>query len=466
MSEQQRTLLAKIYMPVLTFMGTLLRLKLHWQILIAITLAVFVGVLVDKQSTLFGIYILPIVLPVFDFAGEMFINALKMVIVPLIVSSIITSISGIGGTAGLGRMGGKTILYYMCTSLFAILIGLTVVNLIVPGVVDGEPIKDVLTSISQEQIDEAKMKVEGKKTNGIADIFLKMVPTNIVKAASDGQMLGLIIFSILFGFFITKISSKYAEAQVNLWQGVYEIMLKITDFILKFAPIGIFGLIASVVISFGDNPDGIERVTEALVKFTLTVLLALGFHMFVTLPLMLKFVARVNPLRHYKAMAPALLTAFSTASSSATLPVTLECVEQNAKVSKRTTSFVLPLGATINMDGTALYECVVAIFIFQVFGYELTFTQQFLIVFTALLTSIGVAGIPAASLIAIMIILKAVGLDDASASAGVALVLVVDRVLDMCRTSVNIFSDSCGAVIVGKSEGETAILADEEPAKT
>jgi len=176
---------------------------------------------------------------------------------------------------------------------------------------------------------------------------------------------------------------------------------------------------------------------------------------------MLKFLARVNPLRHFKAMAPALLTSFSTASSSATLPLTLECVEKNAKVSNRTSSFVLPLGATINMDGTALYECVVAIFIFQAFGYDLTFTQQFLIVFTALMTSIGVAGIPAASLVAIMVILQAVGMNEAQASAGLAMVLVVDRILDMCRTAVNVFSDSCGAVIIGKSEGETGILADE-----
>ena len=164
--------------------------------------------------------------------------------------------------------------------------------------------------------------------------------------------------------------------------------------------------------------------------------------------------------KHFKAMAAAILTAFSTASSSATLPVTLECVEKNAKVSNRTSSFVLPLGATVNMDGTALYECVVAIFIFQAFGFDLSFTQQFLIVVTALLTSIGVAGIPAASLVAIMIILKTVGLDEAQASAGLAVVLIVDRVLDMCRTSVNVFSDSCGAVIIGKTEGEEDILKD------
>ncbi|VAW92381.1 Proton/glutamate symporter @ Sodium/glutamate symporter [hydrothermal vent metagenome] len=435
------------------------KLQLHWQILIAIVLAVFVGYLSNPDTTIIGIHLLS----VFDFIGTMFMNALKMVIVPLIAASIITGIAGIGGSSGLGRMGGKTILYYMTTSLFAILVGLAVVNLIEPGIVDGEPIRDII-KVSDEQIEKAQSKVEGKEGGSIADIFLRMVPPNIVTAAAEGQMLGLIFFCILFGFFITKIPEAYAEAQYNFWQGAYEVMLKITDFIIMFAPIGIFGLIASVVIDL-DSAEDMERMGTALASFSFTVILALGIHMFLTMPLMLKFLARVNPLRHYKAMAPAMLTSFSTASSSATLPITLECVEKNAGVSKRTSSFVLPLGATINMDGTALYECVVAIFIFQAFGYDLTFTQQFLIVFTALMTSIGVAGIPAASLIAIMIILKAVGLDDASASAGLAMVLVVDRVLDMCRTSVNVFSDSCGAVIIGKSEGEEGILTGEEPAK-
>jgi Na+/H+-dicarboxylate symporter len=415
-----------------------------------------VGYFTNKDSSFLGIHLLS----AFDFLGSLFMNALKMIIVPLIVASIITGIAGIGGTHGLGRMGAKTILYYMITSLLAILVGLVLVNLIVPGIVDGEPIGDIIP-VSEEQVQEARDKVTGKESAGIADIFLRMVPPNIVSAAAEGQMLGLIFFSILFGFFITRIPDEYAEAQYTFWQGTYEVMLKITEFIIRFAPIGIFGLIASVVLGLDKQSDDVDRMFEALRNFTITVLLALAIHMFLTMPLLLKFLARVKPLRHFQAMAPALLTSFSTASSSATLPLTLECVEKNAKVSNRTSSFVLPLGATINMDGTALYECVVAIFIFQAFGYDLTFTQQFLIVVTALLTSIGVAGIPAASLVAIMIILQAVGLDETSASAGLAMVIVVDRVLDMCRTSVNVFSDSCGAVIIGKSEGETGILADE-----
>jgi proton glutamate symport protein len=432
------------------------KIQLHWQIIIAIILAMIIGSFTGKQAGLFGITFYS----VYDFFGTLFLNGLKMVIVPLIVSSIITGIAGIGGTHGLGRLGGKTILYYASTSLFAILIGLLLVNLIHPGVVDGEPIQNIL-SVSDTQVQEARAKVGDKDAGSVVDVILNMVPVNIIKAAANGQMLGLIVFSLLFGYFMTRISEAYAEAQYNFWQGIFEVMMKITELVIRFAPIGVFALIAKVVAGFDTDSNDIGTAVEALTKFSLTVLGALALHFFVALPLLLKLVGGINPLRHYRAMVPALLTAFSTASSSATLPMTIECVEKNAKVSNRTSSFVLPLGATVNMDGTALYECVVAVFIFQAFGIELSFAQQFLVVFTALLTSIGVAGIPAASLIAIMIILKQVGLPEEQAAAGLAMVLVVDRVLDMCRTSVNVFSDSCGAVIIARSEGEEGVLTEQ-----
>jgi len=275
-----------------------------------------------------------------------------------------------------------------------------------------------------------------------------MVPTNIVAAAANGQMLGLIFFSLLFGFFMTRIDHPGAETIYNFWDAVYNVMMHITDWVMKFAPIGVFALVAKVVAS-----TGLEAF-KPLAMFFISVLLALIVHMFVVMPILLKFLGRVNPLLHYKAMLPALLTAFSTSSSSATLPLTLECVEKNAGVSNRTSSFVLPLGATINMDGTALYECVAAMFIAQAYGVEIGFATQFTIVMVALLTSIGVAGIPAASLVAISIILTTIGLP----VEAIGLILAVDRVLDMCRTTVNVFSDSCGAVIIGKSEGEENIL--------
>ncbi len=423
-----------------------LRLKLHWQILIALVLAVIAGLVAGTEANILGLRFYD----VFDFLGKLFLNALKMLIVPLIVSSIIVGIAGIGGGASLGRLGGKTLAYYVSTSLLAILVGLVVVNLISPGVADGVPVKDQIgfsadTSSFQD-------KIEGKGAGDLAEVFLRMVPTNVVDAAAQNQMLGLIFFSLLFGFFMTRIDEEYAEALYNFWSGTFQVMMKITDFIIAFAPIGVFGLVAKVVADTGFG------AFVPLSWFFLSALLALAVHFLVTLPLILFLVAKVNPWRHYRAMASALITAFSTASSSATLPLTMECVEKNAGVSNRVTSFVLPLGATVNMDGTALYECVAAMFIAQAYGIELGFGTQFTIVLVALLTSIGVAGIPAASLVAIAIILTTIGLPP----EGIGLILAVDRILDMCRTAVNIFSDSCGAVVIGRLEGETGILRERE----
>ncbi len=425
----------------------MLRLKLHWQILIALCIAVLVGAIAGKNTVILGVNLYS----VFDFIGTLFINALKMLIVPLIVSSIIVGIAGIGSTKNLARLGGRTLLYYVVTSTLAILVGLILVNLINPGLIDGEPAK-ILSSVSSNDIETVKQKVSGKDASSIADVFISMVPSNIVAAAANGQMLGLIVFSILFGYFLTRINEAFAEAQYNFWQGIYEVMMKITELVIKFAPLGVFGLVAKVIADL--DQEQWSELAITLGKFTSTVLLALFVHLLIVLPLLLKFVARVNPLLHYKAMAPALLTAFTTASSSATLPLTMECVEKNAGVSNRTTSFVLPLGATVNMDGTALYECVAAMFIAQVYGLDLSFTTQFTIVLVALLTSIGVAGIPSASLVAITIILTTIGLP----LEAVGIILAVDRILDMFRTAVNVFSDSCGAVIIGRLEGEEGIL--------
>ncbi|MBD3669984.1 MAG: dicarboxylate/amino acid:cation symporter, partial [Gammaproteobacteria bacterium] len=327
-----------------------------------------------------------------------------------------------------------------------ILIGLIIVNAISPGTVDGEAAKDIIGLDSD--VSSVTEKVEGKGTGDIVDIFLRMIPTNIVAAAADGQMLGLIFFSLLFGFFLSKVGDEYSESLYNFWQGTFNVMMLITNLVMKFAPVGVFALVAKVVATTG------LAAFEPLAWFFLSVVLALAAHLFITLPLLLRFVAGVNPLDHFRAMLPALLTAFSTSSSSATLPLTMDCVEKNAGVSNRTSSFVLPLGATVNMDGTALYECVAAMFIAQAYGIELSFATQFTIVLVALLTSIGVAGIPAASLVAISIILAAIGLP----AEAIGLILAVDRVLDMMRTSVNVFSDSCGAVIIGKLEGEKGIL--------
>ncbi|MEJ2686281.1 MAG: dicarboxylate/amino acid:cation symporter [Gammaproteobacteria bacterium] len=431
-------------------------LKLHWQIFIALVLAVVAGRLSGTGGALWGVTFYG----VYDFIGTLFMNALKMLIVPLVVSSIITGVAGIGGGQGLGRLGGKTLAYYITTSLLAILVGLLFVNLLSPGIIDGQPARSVL-GLSGQQAAAAASKVHGHGASDLANILLNLIPPNVVAAAANGQMLGLIFFSILFGYVMTRIEEPYAEALVNFWQAMFQVMMRITDWVMIFAPIGVFALVAKVVA--GIQPQELHALLRTLGTFTLTVLLALAVHALITLPLLLRAVGRVNPLKHYRAMAPALLTAFSTASSSATLPLTMECVEKNAGVSNRTTSFVLPLGATVNMDGTALYECVAAMFIAQAYGIDLTVGTQFTVVLIALLTSIGVAAMPAASLVAITIILAAIGLP----AEAIGLILAVDRVLDMFRTAVNVFSDSCGAVLVARSEGESGVLASPgaSPAK-
>jgi len=421
------------------------KLKLHWQILIAIISAILVGMVVDKDTAIGGI----VFYNVFNFLGTLFLNALKMIIVPLVLSSIICGMANISSSKDLGRLGGKTIGFYMLSSLLAILIGLAFVNMFTPGIIDGEPVGSKLNLSSPAEVSAQLERVEGRGAGDIADVFLRMVPPNIVKAAANGQMLGLIFFGLLFGYYMNRINGELKRTLDNFWQGIFQTMMAITMFVMKFAPIGVFGLVAKTVTATGFD------AFEPLLLFFITVFLALAFHMFITLATLLKLIGRVNPIRQYSVMVPAMLTAFSTASSSGTLPITLECVKKGAGVSDKTTSFVLPLGATINMDGTALYECVAAMFIAQAYGLDLTFTTQFTIVLVALLTSIGVAGIPAASLVAIAVILGAIGLP----LEGIGMLLVTDRILDMLRTAVNVFSDSCCAVIVAKTEGEDGVLA-------
>jgi proton glutamate symport protein len=422
----------------------LLSLKLHWQIFIALVLAVFAGWLSGADAEIFGIQLLA----VYSFLGTLFMNALKMLIVPLIMSSIITGIAGISDGGAMGRLGSKTLLYYLTTSMLAVLVGLVMVNIMTPGLVDGEPAREVVSSMEEAGATDIAARVQGRGAEDIVEIFIRMVPVNIVAAAAEGKMLGLIFFSLLFGYFMSRIEGPPARTLKDFWQGVFAVMMQITDWVMRFAPIGVFALVAKVVASTG------FAAFEPLLVFFFTVLGALAVHALIVLPLMLRVLGGVSPLRHFRAMSPALLTAFSTASSSATLPITMDCVENRAGVSNQTTSFVLPLGATVNMDGTALYECVAAMFIAQAYGLELDFATQFTVVLVALLTSIGVAGIPAASLVAITIILTAIGLP----VEAVGLILAVDRILDMCRTSVNVFSDSCGAVLIGRFEGETGIL--------
>lgn len=398
------------------------KIQLHWQILFALIIGILFGFYFPDQV----IYI--------SWMGDIFIRALKMVIVPLILSSIISGVANIGTAESLGRLGLKTIAYYISTSTIAILTGLFFVNLIKPGVG-----ADLGFSQVVEGLDITR--------DSFGMTMLKIIPTNIFEAFANGRMLSIIFFSVLFGYFITKSAATSRENLTNFFNAVFEVMMKITMFVIRFTPFGVFGIVA---LQISKSPD-ILALSQRLGLYMLVVLLALGVHAFFTLPVLTQLIGKANPIKHFKAMSTPLLTAFSTSSSSATLPLTMTAVEENAGVSNKISSFTLPLGATINMDGTALYECVAAIFIAQAYGVDLSFFEQFLVVITALLASIGAAGIPMAGLVMITVILSAVGLP----LEGVGLILAVDRIIDMFRTATNVWSDSCGAVIIAKSEGET-----------
>ncbi|VAW74326.1 Proton/glutamate symport protein @ Sodium/glutamate symport protein [hydrothermal vent metagenome] len=455
----------------------MMKIKLHWQILIALVVAVFAGLFSMQgllypetaQSTAMGIdqkWLGFSFKPMYQEFGAIFISALKMIVVPLIAASIITSIAGMGTGRSLGRLGIKTLSFYMFTSLMAILVGLMMVNLVKPGYIGDQPASKII-KIQTSESEKIQKKIESQKTGeSPGGFFSRIIPQNILQTASNnGKMLSLIVFCILFAVFMGRLKKSLFETQMGFWQGLYEIMLSMTNFIMKFAPIGVLGLVAGVIA--GLNPQDLIAMAGVVSAFFFTVLAALLFHALVVVPLILKFVARVSPIAHFKAMRDALLMAFSTASSAATLPMTLNCVENNAKVSKQTASFVLPLGATVNMDGTALYECVAVIFCVQIFGYDLSMGTQFMIVALALLTSIGVAGIPSASLVAIVVIAQQVD-PTGKILAAMAIIYIVDRPLDMLRTSINVLSDSTAAVTVAKLEGETDVLKDvalESPKK-
>lgn len=410
---------------------------LHWQVAIALIGAIVAGSALGPQ---------PEFLAACAFVGKLFLNALKMVVVPLIMAAIISGLASVADAGGLGRMGLKTLAYYLGTGLLAILVGLIFINLLQPGIINGEPAGPAigLTHNSQSVL----AGVEGKGAGEFLKVFELMFPPNIVAAAAEGQMLGLICFALLFGVFVTRLPETLVETQRAFWSGLYEVMTSITRLIMHFAPLGVFGLVAPIIAQTGWAAAG------PLAKFFLAVVFGLLTHLLITLPLVLRFVARVSPLQHYRAMWPALTTAFSTSSSAASLPVTIRCMEVGANVPKHVTSFVLPIGTTVNTDGSALYEGAVVMFIAQCYGVDLSFGAQFLIVSTALLTSIGVAGIPSASLVAIAVILSAVGLP----LEGIGLVLAVDRVLDMARTAVNVFGDSCCAVTIARLEGADGVL--------
>ena len=378
-----------------------------------------------------------------------FLALLKMLIVALVFASIVSGVASVGTMGDLRRMGLKTFGYYAITSLMAVLVGQVLVNLIAPG---------TGAALGLSANAEA-----GDREENFAEVLRRMVPENVIDSmTSNAAMLQVIFFALLLGYFITRAAEPHSSRVRDLFEAIFHVMMRMAEGVLSLLPYGVFALIVKVVATTGFEPF------RALLLYMLTVTLALVLHACVTLPAFLALVGRINPLRWAKAMSPALMTAFSTSSSSMTLPVTMRTVEGRGHVSNKVTSFTLPLGATINMDGTALYECIGVIFLAQYYagmgGVPLTYGDQALVVMMALLASVGAAGIPSAGLVMMLTILSALKLP----VEGAALLLAVDRPLDMLRTTVNVWSDSCGAAVIARSEGEEGPLGagavKDEPA--
>ncbi len=404
-------------------------LELYWKVFIGMGAGIVYALLLGEKA----MNVAPV--------GDMFMRLLKMVIVPLIFFSITSGVAGIGESKSLGRLGAKTFGYYFLTSMLAILIGLTLTNIIQPGV-------GVDITAGGKDFDPSSLSQPGS----LGNILIRMIPTNPIAAAAKGDVLSVIFFSIALGMSITVLPKTQYKVVRDLFDTFFKVMMKMTQGVILFLPIGVFGLIAKAVASTG------FMLFKAVGWYMVTIASGLTIHIFIVLPIVFYLFTRINPLKHFKAIASAMATAFSTSSSGATLPVTMDCVENRAGVSNKVTSFVLPLGATINMDGTALYECAGVLFIAQALGFDLTVSQQLLIVITAFLASVGAAAIPSAGLVMIFIVLDAVGLGDhPQAAIIVGTMLAVDRPLDMFRTVVNITSDTMGAVIVAKSEGEEVL---------
>ena len=395
-------------------------------------LGFFSGIYLDKNDSFLGFNYYNF----FELFGSIFINSLKMIVVPLIMSSLIFNIASFKSTNDLSGLGFKTILFYVFTSLVAITIGIFVVNIVQPGLFNGGGGAKILGLASSDNLD---FMVNSQDNYSLSYFLLNIFSGNIFLSIANGNMLFVILFSIVFGLAIRSSSSKSMDTIRFFWEGIYLVFLKIMRYILFFMPFGVFCLVAKTVINF--NPESYIILSN----FFITVIIALLIHMLIFYPLVL-YIFKRNIYQHFKGMSSALLVAFSSSSSVATIPVTTKCLIDDLNYKEDRVNFIIPLGATINMDGTALFECVAVIFIAQLYGIDLTYIDQFLILSLALITSIGVAGIPSASFVAIIVILSAVGLP----IEAVAIILGIDRVLDMLRTSVNVFGDSCCVSVVGK----------------
>ena len=406
-----------------------------WPVFIAIILAFIIGNWTGTDSKILTLTFYSI----YDVLGTLFINALTMVVVPLVLSSIVLGISRMGNEGSFGKLSLKIFGFYVLTTLSAVLIGLFFVNILHPG----NP--EILTK-SKFLIEQQTLSPEN--TSAFSTLLLSIIPSNIFNALSKGDMLAIIFFSLLFGYSVSQLKGETGKTLQEFFQGLFQTMITITHLVMKALPLGVFCLVAKVAATTG------YESLSSLALFFGTVLGGLIVFSLGVIPLFLRFVGKVSPKAFFQVISPALITAFSTSSSAATLPITMDCLEKKGGISNRICSLVVPLGTSLNMSGSALYECVAAMFVAQVYGVEFSFVSQVVFVLMALLTSMGVVGIPSASLIAVMVILKAFNLP----IEGIGLFLAVDRVLDMCRTTVNVLSDSCCAVLIAKSEGEKITL--------
>ena len=397
----------------------------HWLILISFLVAIPTGLFFGKQ------------LQFLEYIGTAFIQLLKMVIVPLVTFSIINALARFEQTKELRRIGWKTLGYFMISSLAAILVGLLLFNIINPGLNVDLPVGSA-----------EGLSLQINRPESLLDILVNIIPANPIKALAEMNMLSIIFFSTLFGIALTKINPKMREQFLGFSESVYEVMIVITNWVIALIPIGIFGLIIKAI----------NQTDISFFKSVFWYIITLGFGLlllfFVIQPLFLFLFTRKNPILHCRQMGDAIITALATSSSLATLPVTMKCVEQNAGVPKKITNFVVPLGATINMDASAMFEAIAALFIAQVLGFELGFAQQFIVMMTALLASIGAAGVPSAGIVVIFIVIEAIGIKGSAADFIIGVILAVDRPLDIMRTVINIYGDTIAAVVVWESEKE------------
>lgn len=429
------------------------KLPLHTQILLGMVLGILLGTLALFYDL--NIFISHWIKPF----GTIFINLLKLVAIPLIIVSLISGISNLKDISKLSRIGSKTIGLYLITTVLAIIIGLSLVNLAKPG---NYLSKEKQAELAEKYAQDASLKVSDAqklKDSGPLQVIVDIVPENFFYAASNNRnMLQIIFFSLLFGIAMMLSDRDKALPVKNFFDSTNEVILQVVHIIMRFAPVGVFALLSSLMVDVaGNDPSKALELFQALGVYAFTVLLALALMIFVFYPFFMRIFVRLSYLQFFKAILPAQLTAFTTSSSAATLPVTKECVEKNLGVKEEVSSFVLPLGATINMDGTSIHQAISAVFIAQAFGHDLTIADQLIIVLTATLSSIGAAAVPSAGLITLVIVLGAIGVDP----EGLALIIAIDRPLDMCRTVVNITGDSVVASIVAKTE-----LAIDIPERT